>query len=74
MSGTTEAFARVRINALLKDAVWNLTDSVSVLFEHTLPDGTLADYALCDQSGDPIAVIVAKRVSIQPHRRPGLLS
>ena len=64
MSGTTEAFARVRIDALLKDAGWNLTDGVSVLFEHALPDGTQADYALCDRSGRPMAVIEAKRASI----------
>ena len=66
MSGTTEAFARVRIDALLKDAGWNLTDGVSVLFEHALPDGTQADYALCDRSGRPMAVIEAKRASIDP--------
>ena len=39
----TEAFARVRIDALLKNAGWNLTDGSSVLFEHALPDGTQAD-------------------------------
>ena len=39
MSGTTEAFARVKIDALLKDVGWNLTDGSSVLFEHALPDG-----------------------------------
>ena len=37
MSGTTEAFARVKIDAPLKDAGWNLTDGSSVLFEHALP-------------------------------------
>ncbi|MCY4311414.1 MAG: hypothetical protein OXC54_08930 [Rhodospirillaceae bacterium] len=42
MNGMTEAFARVRIDALLKDAGWNLTDGSSVLFEHALPDGTPA--------------------------------
>ena len=34
MTTTTEAFARVKIDGLLKDAGWNLTDGVSVLFEH----------------------------------------
>ena len=34
MSGTTEAFARVKIDALLKDAGWNLTDGASVLQHH----------------------------------------
>ena len=39
MTGTTEAFSRVKIDALLADAGWNLTDGVSVLFEHALPGG-----------------------------------
>ena len=66
MSGTTEAFARVRIDALLQDAGWNLTDGSSVLFEHALPDGTQADYVLCDRQGRPMAVLEAKRASIDP--------
>ena len=66
MSGTTEAFARVRIDALLKDAGWNLTDGSSVLFEHVLPDGTQADYVLCDRQGRPMAALEAKRASIDP--------
>ncbi len=66
MSGTTEAFARVQINALLQDAGWNLTDGVSVLYEHALPDGTLADYVLCDRQGRPMAVLEAKRESTDP--------
>ena len=66
MSGTTEAFARVRIDALLQDAGWNLTDGSSVLFEHALPDGTQADYVLCDRQGRPVAVLEAKRASIDP--------
>ena len=51
MSGTTEAFARVKIDSLLKDAGWYLSGGVSVLYEHSLRDGTLADYVLCDRSG-----------------------
>ena len=66
MSGTTEAFARVKIDALLKDAGWNLTDGASVLFEHALPDGTQADYVLCDRQGRPMAVLEAKRASVDP--------
>ena len=41
MSGTTEAFGRVKIDAL--------------------PDGTQADYVLCDRQGRPIAALEAKR-------------
>ena len=66
MSGTTEAFSRVKIDALLRDAGWNLTDGVSVLFEHALPDGTQSDYVLCDRSGRPMAALEAKRASINP--------
>ena len=66
MSPTTEAFSRVKIDALLKDAGWNLTDGVSVLFEHALPDGSRADYALCDRAGRPVAAVEAKRVSVNP--------
>ena len=57
MSHSTEAFARAKIDALLMDAGWNLTDGSSVLFEHTLPDGTQADYVLCDRQGRPMAAL-----------------
>ena len=66
MAGTTEAFSRVKIDALLADAGWNLTDGVSVLFEHALPDGSRADYVLCDRAGRPIGVVEAKRASVEP--------
>ena len=66
MSPTTEAFSRVKIDALLKDVGWNLTDGVSVLVEHALPDGTQSDYVLCDRSGRPMAALEAKRASINP--------
>ncbi|MYE99978.1 MAG: restriction endonuclease subunit R [Gammaproteobacteria bacterium] len=66
MNKKTEAFARVKIDALLKDAGWNLTDGSSVLFEYALPDGTLADYVFCDRQGRPMAALEAKRASIDP--------
>ena len=68
MSGTTEAFSRVKIDALLKDAGWNLTDGSSVLFEYSLPEGTRADYVLCDRQGWPMAALEAKRASINTRR------
>ena len=34
MSGTTEEFSRVKTCALLKDGGWNLTDGMSVRFDH----------------------------------------
>ena len=66
MTATTEAFARVKIDALLKDSGWDLTDGSSVLFEYVLPDGTQADYVLCDRRGRPMAILEAKRASIDP--------
>ena len=66
MSQRTEAFSRVKIDELLKDAGWNVTDGVSILFEHSLPDGSRADYTLCDRSGRPLAAVEAKRASINP--------
>ncbi len=66
MTGTTEAFSRVRIDALLGDAGWNPADGAGVLFEHALPDGTRADYVLRDRQGRPMAVIEAKRASVNP--------
>ena len=65
-TGTTEAVSRVKIDALLKDAGWNLTNGTSVLFEHALGDGSPAGYVLCDRSGWPMAVVEAKRASIEP--------
>ena len=66
MTRTNEAFSRVRIDALLVDAGWSLTDGTSVLFEHALPDGSRADYVLCDRAGRPMAVVEAKRASVEP--------
>ena len=66
MSQSTEAFSRVKIDALLGDAGWNPSDGVSVLQEHVLSDGTRADYVLCDRSGRPLAVLEAKRARIGP--------
>ena len=51
---------------LLQDAGWDLTDGLSVLFEHALPNGTQADYVLCDRQGRPMAALEAKRASVDP--------
>ena len=66
MSINTESFARAKIDALLTDVNWNLTDGSSVLFEHTLSDKKRADYVLCDRQGRPMAVLEAKRPSVDP--------
>lgn len=58
-----EAFSRVAIDAQLADVAWNLTDGQSVRFEYPLPDGSRADYVLCDRHGRAAAVVEAKRAS-----------
>ena len=59
-----EAFARVEIDQLLKDAEWRLTDGLSVRFEYLFDDGTKADYALFDRQGRAMAVLEAKSTSV----------
>ena len=61
----TEAFSRVRIDARLRDAGWDLEAGGNVRFEHALPDGSRADYALFDGQGRPLAVVEAKRASVE---------
>lgn len=62
--GANEAFSRVRIDAQLKDAGWELFGGRSVRFEHGLSDGTKADYVLCDRRGQALAVLEAKKASV----------
>jgi len=64
--GTNEAFSRVVIDALLADQGWNTQDTNSVRYEVVLGDGTRADYVLCDRHGRSLAVIEAKRFSVNP--------
>ena len=66
MSGTNEAFSRVKIDAQLKDQGWDVLDSNAVRFEYVLPDRTKADYVLCDRHGRALAVIEAKKAAINP--------
>lgn len=61
---TNEAFARVKIDQLLKDAEWRLTDGLSVRYEYPLDHGGRADYALFDRLGRGLAVLEAKSTSV----------
>ncbi len=63
-SGKTEAFSRVVIDAQHKDVGWNLEDGQSVGYKKPLPDGTRADYVLCDRHGRVMAVVEAKRTAV----------
>ena len=60
---SNEAFSRVLIDGQLADVGWNLADGQSVRYEYHLPDGTRADYALCDRHGRIMAVVEAKRAA-----------
>lgn len=66
MATTNEAFARVKIDALLAAQGWNTQDTNAVRFEVVMGDGTRADYVLCDRHGRSLAVLEAKRFSITP--------
>ncbi len=66
MATTNEAFSRAKIDAQLKDQTWNIHNPNAVRFEYVLPDGTKADYVLCDRNGRSLAVVEAKRNSTNP--------
>jgi hypothetical protein len=55
-----EPFARIKIDQLLKDIGWKLTDGISIRFEYALDDGGRADYALFDRQGRALAVLEAR--------------
>lgn len=59
-----ETFARVKIDQLLKDTGWNVTDGTSVRFEYPLDDRGKADYVLFDRQGRALAVLEAKSTSV----------
>jgi type I restriction enzyme R subunit len=61
-----EAFSRVIIDAMLAAQGWNTTDPNAVRFEVVMADGTRADYVLCDRNGRSLAVVEAKRYSVNP--------
>lgn len=63
---TNEAFARVRIDSQLQAQGWDIQDPNAVRFEVAVADGTRADYVLCDRHGRSLAVIEAKRFSVNP--------
>jgi type I restriction enzyme R subunit len=61
-----EAFSRVLIDAMLSAQGWDVADPNAVRFEVVMPDSTRADYVLCDRNGRSLAVIEAKRYSVNP--------
>jgi type I restriction enzyme R subunit len=63
---STEADARIIIDDLLRQAGWDPTDKSQVLTEIT-SDCYRSDYVLLDSQGRYLAVIEAKRTSIDPY-------
>jgi len=66
MSAKNEAFSRVVIDSQLQEQGWDIKDTNAVRYEVYLPDGTRADYVLCDRHGRSLAVIEAKKAAINP--------
>jgi type I site-specific restriction endonuclease len=61
-----ETDARIIIDRLLRDADWDIEDKAQVSTEEAAADGR-ADYVLKDSRSRPLAVIEAKRFSIDPY-------
>lgn len=61
-----EAFSRVLIDAQLAAQGWDTQDQNAVRYEVSCADGTRADYVLCDRHGRAMAVVEAKRFSVNP--------
>lgn len=62
----SEADARIIVDRLLREAGWNIEDKTQVSTEEAAADGR-ADYLLKDSHGRPLAVIEAKKFSIDPN-------
>jgi type I restriction enzyme R subunit len=63
---TTEADARIVIDKLLEMAGWCITNKAQVSTEEASADGR-ADYLLKDTRSRPLAVLEAKRFSVDPY-------
>jgi type I restriction enzyme R subunit len=61
-----ETDARIIIDRLLKEADWDIEDKSQVSTEEAAADGR-ADYLLKDSRNRPLAVLEAKRFSIDPY-------
>ena len=63
---TTEADARILIDRLLEQAGWDIADKAQVSTEEAAADGR-ADYLLKDTRSRPLAVLEAKRFTVDPY-------
>lgn len=62
-----ETDARMVIDRLLREAGWNIEDKNQVSTEEAAADGR-ADYLLKDTQSRPLAIVEAKRFSVDPNR------
>ncbi len=58
---TNEAFARVKIDALLAAQGWNTQDPNAVRYEVVLPDSTRADYVVRPEQPEDQALMRVSR-------------
>ncbi len=63
MTGTKEAFSRVKVDIQLRDQGWAVENRNAVRYEETAGDAGRADYVLCDRHGRSLAVIEAKKAA-----------
>lgn len=63
---SSEADARIIIDQLLRDAGWDIANKAIVSTEEAAADGR-ADYVLKDTRTRPLAVVEAKRFSVDPY-------
>jgi hypothetical protein len=63
---STEADARIIVDRLLREAGWDIEKKAQVSTEEAAADGR-ADYLLKNQRTQPIAVVEAKRFSVDPY-------
>lgn len=63
---STEADARIVIDKLLESALWQITNKAQVSTEEPSKDGR-ADYLLKDSRSRPLAILEAKRFSVDPY-------
>ena len=66
MPRTVETDSRIVIDRLLREAGWGIEDKTQVSTEEPAADGR-ADYLLLDSRSRPLAVIEAKKFSVNPN-------
>lgn len=66
MKRTVETDSRIVIDRLLREAGWSIEDKSQVSTEEPAADGR-ADYLLLDSRSRPLAVIEAKKFSVNPN-------